>query len=139
LTLSMSGAAGPNRFAGGAEPSSRHHHGPRAPRYRHSHIGTSPVFGQHVLVVWDGGREAARGEAAIDTLAKIMNDEKAPHSARLSAAEALLSRGLGAAYPPTVQSTTGRTFEEWRDTLNDEQKRLMEDGIARMENGELDD
>ena len=34
-------------------------------------------------------------EAAIDTLAEIMQDEKAPHSARLSAAEALLSRGWG--------------------------------------------
>jgi hypothetical protein len=45
---------------------------------------------------------------------------------------------LGAAYPP-IQSTTGRTFGEWLDTLNDEQKRLMEDGIAQMEHGELDD
>jgi hypothetical protein len=34
-------------------------------------------------------------EAAIDTLAEIMHDEKAPHSARLSAAEALLARGWG--------------------------------------------
>jgi uncharacterized protein DUF5681 len=34
-------------------------------------------------------------EAAIDTLAKVMQDENAPHSARVAAAEALLARGWG--------------------------------------------
>jgi len=61
--------------------------------------------------------------AVIKTLATIINDEKAPHSARLSAAEGLLSRGWGKPIVPTVQTTTGQTFEEWLDTLNDEQKR----------------
>ena len=71
-----------------------------------------------------------------------MNDEMAPHSARLSAAEALLSRGWGRPVLPTVQSTTGRTFEEWLDTLNDEQKHTLDEGRARMaamEAGDLAD
>src|SRR5262245_24345093 len=44
-------------------------------------------------------RELARQHttAAIDTLAKVMQDEKAPHSARVAAAEALLARGWGKA------------------------------------------
>ena len=38
-----------------------------------------------------------RTEEAIDTLAAIMGDEKAPPSARVSAAQALLDRGWGRA------------------------------------------
>ncbi len=42
-------------------------------------------------------RDAARSFTlpAIKTLAKVMNDEDAPHSARVQAAEALLNRGWG--------------------------------------------
>jgi hypothetical protein len=43
-------------------------------------------------------------EAAINALAKIMNDDEARHSARISAAEALLSRGWGRPIQPTVQA-----------------------------------
>jgi len=77
-------------------------------------------------------------EAAIDTLAKIMNDEKAPHSARISAADALLSRGWGRPILPTVQ-TTEKTFMQWIDELDEYSKRTLEEGIARMERGELDE
>ena len=77
-------------------------------------------------------------EAAIDTLAKIMNDEKAPHSARISAADALLSRGWGRPILPTVQ-TTEKTFSQWIDELDEYSKRTLEEGIARMERGELDE
>jgi len=53
-------------------------------------------------------------ETAINTLAEIMHDEKAPHNARLSAAEALLARGWGRPIQPTVQASGGvLTFEEW--------------------------
>src|SRR6185312_13412926 len=72
-------------------------------------------------------------EAAIDTLAKIMKDEKAPHSARLSAAEALLSRGWGRPILPTVQTNTRNTFEQWLDGLGDDTKQLIEDGIKRQD------
>jgi hypothetical protein len=34
-------------------------------------------------------------EAAIETLAEVMQDKAAPHSARIAAAEALLGRGWG--------------------------------------------
>jgi hypothetical protein len=76
-------------------------------------------------------------EAAIDTLAEVMNDEKAPHSARISAADALLSRGWGRPILPTVQTNTEKTFEQWLDELDGEGKRLMVEGIARLENGGL--
>jgi hypothetical protein len=78
-------------------------------------------------------------EAAIDTLAKIMSDEKAPHSARLSAAEALLSRGWGRPILPTVQTNTGNTFEQWLDGLGDDTKQLIEDGIKQQDAGDLAD
>jgi hypothetical protein len=67
-------------------------------------------------------------EAAVKTLADIMNDEKAPHSARISASEALLSRGWGRPILPTVQANGGeKTFEQWLDEVN----QVIEDGIAR--------
>jgi hypothetical protein len=57
-------------------------------------------------------------EAAIGTLAEIMNDEKAPHNARISAAEGLLSRGWGRPVQPMVNTQTSRTHEEWLDRLD---------------------
>jgi hypothetical protein len=42
-------------------------------------------------------------EAVINTMAAIMNDEKAPHSSRLSAAEALQSGRVG----PILQQAVG--------------------------------
>jgi hypothetical protein len=73
-------------------------------------------------------------EAAIKTLADIMNDVKAPHSARLSAAEALLSRGWGRPILPTVQTSTEKSFEEWLDQLqleNPEGYRMLETAVER--------
>jgi HEAT repeat protein len=43
-------------------------------------------------------------EDAINTLAKIMDDEKAPAAARVSAAESILSRGWGKA-PQYIEET----------------------------------
>lgn len=40
-------------------------------------------------------RAKSHGEAALLTLAEIMQDTEAPHSARVSAANALLDRGFG--------------------------------------------
>lgn len=42
-------------------------------------------------------REAARehSQAALETLVGIMNDDEAPHAARISAANSLLDRGHG--------------------------------------------
>ena len=40
-------------------------------------------------------RAKSHGEAALLTLAEIMQDTDAPHSARVSAANALLDRGFG--------------------------------------------
>jgi hypothetical protein len=80
-------------------------------------------------------------EAAIKTLAEIMNDEKAPHSARISAADALLSRGWGRPILPTVQTSTGRTFEEWLDLLqleNPEGYHMLENAIERERQGLAD-
>jgi hypothetical protein len=69
-------------------------------------------------------------EAAVKTLADIMHDEKAPHSARISASEALLSRGWGRPILPTVQANAGeKTFEQWLDEVN---AQLTEDDIARQ-------
>jgi hypothetical protein len=44
-------------------------------------------------------REAARQytQAALDTLESVMNDEKAPHAARVAAANSILDRGHGKA------------------------------------------
>jgi hypothetical protein len=72
-------------------------------------------------------------EAAIGTLAEIMNDEKAPHNARISAAEGLLSRGWGRPILPTVQTSSGdKTFEQWLDELDPAAKQLLSepDGSA---------
>jgi hypothetical protein len=96
---------------------------------------------------------------AVETLVKIMRNDNHPQQGW--AADKLLDRGWGKPIAPTVQTTTGQTFEEWLDTLdaeqkrlleegsafdlwvdtlNDEQKkRLMEEGRARVENGELAD
>jgi hypothetical protein len=64
---------------------------------------------------------------AIDTLAEIMNDKKAPHSARLSAAEALLSRGWGRPAQPTVEAPGGgKTFEDWVDSLTGPGKEMLD-------------
>src|SRR5262245_15207046 len=86
-------------------------------------------------------QELARqhAEAPNGPRASIMHDEKAPHSARRPDPEALLSRGWGRPILPTVQTTAGQTFEEWLDTLNDQQKRAFEEGRARMKNGDLAD
>jgi hypothetical protein len=70
-------------------------------------------------------------EAAIKTLAEIMKDEKAPHSARISASEALLSRGWGRPVLPTVQANAGH-FEQWLDEMN---AQLIDDGTA-SQNGD---
>ena len=64
-------------------------------------------------------------EQAIETLAEIMNNEDAPASARLSAAEALLNRGWGRPVQPTAQAETG-TFEDWLDSLDDHAKELID-------------
>ena len=40
-------------------------------------------------------RAKTHGDAALRTLAEIMQDTEAPHSARVSAANALLDRGFG--------------------------------------------
>ena len=80
-------------------------------------------------------------EAAIDTLAEIMSDEKAPHSSRLSAAEALLSRGWGRPILPTVQTSTEKTFEQWLDQLqleNPEGYRMLENAVERERQGLAD-
>jgi predicted phage-related endonuclease len=55
-------------------------------------------------------------EAAISTLAKIMKDGKAPPNARVSAAEALLSRGYGRA-PQTVDVNVRRSIGEFLESL----------------------
>jgi hypothetical protein len=69
-----------------------------------------------------------------------MKDEKAPPSARLSAAETLLSRGWGRPILPTVQANTGKTFEQWLDELSDDGKRLLDEGLPRLEQeGDLAD
>jgi hypothetical protein len=76
----------------------------------------------------------AHTEAAIETLAKIMHDEKAPHSAQISASEALLSRGWGRPILPTVQANAGH-FEQWLDQIHDQ---LIEDGLAASDGGVAD-
>ena len=65
---------------------------------------------------------------AIETLVKIMRNDNHPQQGW--AADKLLDRGWGRPIVPTVQTTTGKTFEEWLDTLNDEAKRLLEEGTA---------
>ena len=47
-------------------------------------------------------------ESAIRVLAGIMNEEKAPHAARVSAAQALLDRGWGKAVQYVEAETTVR-------------------------------
>jgi hypothetical protein len=70
-------------------------------------------------------------EAAINALAKIMNDDEAPHSARISAAEALLSRGWGRPIQPTVQAPGGtKTFEQWLDELNGPAREAIDEALA---------
>jgi hypothetical protein len=71
-------------------------------------------------------------EAAIDTLAEIMHDQKAPHSARISAAEALLSRGWGRPMQPTVQPGGGQTFEDWLDKLNGPGRQMLDEALAEQ-------
>jgi uncharacterized protein DUF5681 len=51
-------------------------------------------------------------EAAIDTLAKVMQDENAPHSARVAAAEALLARGWGKPQQAIEMSVDPVTIEQ---------------------------
>jgi hypothetical protein len=40
-------------------------------------------------------RAKTHGDAALATLVNVMNDREAPHSARVSAANAILDRGFG--------------------------------------------
>src|SRR4051812_27871924 len=59
-------------------------------------------------------RELAREhtETALQTLAEIMQNEKAPHSARVHAACALLDRGWGKPTMHVESLTVGATFED---------------------------
>jgi hypothetical protein len=82
--------------------------------------------------------ELARQHApeAIETLVKIMRNDNHPQQGW--AADKLLDRGWGRPIVPTVQTTTGKTFEEWLDTLDEHAKQLIDEDIAR-ERGELAD
>ena len=73
---------------------------------------------------------------AIETLVKIMRNDNHPQQGW--AADKLLDRGWGRPILPTVQ-TTEKTFMQWIDELDDYDKRVLEEGIARMERGELDE
>jgi hypothetical protein len=79
-------------------------------------------------------------EAAIGTLAEIMLDAKAPHSARLSAAEALLSRGWGRPAQPMVEAPGGgKSFEEWVDSLTGPGKEMLDRELAEeAQNGKAE-
>ena len=74
---------------------------------------------------------------AIETLVKIMRNDNHPQQGW--AADKLLDRGWGRPIVPTVQTTTGKTFEQWLDTLDDHAKQLIDEDIARVERGELAD
>lgn len=65
-------------------------------------------------------------ESAIKTLAGIMNEPRAPAAARVSAAEALLSRGWGKA----------TQFTEL--TINRNAKQLSDDELANIATGSSD-
>ena len=74
-------------------------------------------------------------EAAINTQAEIMHDQKAPHSARLSAAEALLSRGWGRPMQPMVEPPGGvKTFEDWLDELQGPAREAIDEALTRAGN-----
>ena len=46
------------------------------------------------------------------------------------AADKLLDRGWGRPMLPTVQTTTGQTFEEWLDTLSGPGKEMLDRDLA---------
>ena len=72
-------------------------------------------------------------EAAIDTLARIMQDETAPHSARVAAAEALLARGWG-----RPQQDIGVSIEQVSlDQLTPDLGRLWGNAGMRLESAKL--
>lgn len=58
----------------------------------------------------------AHTHGAIRVLAGIMNETKAPHSARVAAANALLDRGYGKA----PQHVTGELTHQWKDVARSE-------------------
>jgi hypothetical protein len=67
-------------------------------------------------------------------VAEIMHDEKAPHSARPSAAEALLARGWGRPIQPTVQALGGgKTFEQWLDELDGPAREAFDEALAEQD------
>jgi hypothetical protein len=61
-------------------------------------------------------RSLARGhtEGALSTLASIMHASDAPHTARVSAANALLDRGWGKAAQPIENGENGAFVISWQ-------------------------
>lgn len=55
-------------------------------------------------------RAKTHGDAALRTLAEIMTDPEAPHSSRVSAANALLDRGFGKPVQAVDHSSTDGTM-----------------------------
>lgn len=68
-------------------------------------------------------------------IVKIMRNDNHPQQGW--AADKLLDRGWGRPILPTVQSTTGQTFEEWLDRLDDDTKKQLIEHAAI--DGELAD
>lgn len=75
-------------------------------------------------------KEAARAHTpeALNTLASIMRDKRAPAAARVKASEALLERAWGRA----VQQTT-TTPASVLDSLSDNDMRVLVDAITALE------
>jgi hypothetical protein len=76
-------------------------------------------------------QELARAytEAAIDTLAAIMSDEKASPAARIAAANALVDRGYGR--PTSIVDTYIDDTRDVRELSNEELEALIKDALLK--------
>lgn len=73
-------------------------------------------------------------DTAVRTLASIMNNKDAPPAARVTAAEALLSRGWGKPVQPVEQGAPGEFERMSADEVRAELKReIAELGLAMPE------